>query len=124
MEKAQVSMEAIFVVAILLLILLFSMVYIFQKEESSRPLVEENKNFSECHKIASAIATVSRAEAVSVQSFVIENSVKITMNNIVIGNTACNYFGNVEGQETGVELEKGQITVRKDLRGRIFVEQS
>lgn len=123
MRNAQVSIEAIIMISVLMFVLLGAILLITQKTLLSKPVIDNSKNFAECHKISETISLVQSAEAVTEQTMAIENNIKIEKNNIIIGETSCYYFGKVEGDTTELPFSRGTIKIRKDARGKTYVTQ-
>ncbi len=123
MQNAQVSIEAIILITVLLFVLLGAVLLITQKTLMGKPVIDNSKNFAECHKIAETISLVQSAEAITEQTMTIDNGIKIVKNNIIIGETSCYYFGAVEGDATGFNLTRGTIKISKDARGKTHVTQ-
>jgi len=119
MRNAQVSIEAMVLISVLLIALLGSIIIITQKLAISKPIIDNSKNFADCQKIAETIAFVQSAEAVTDQNITVDNDLNIIKNNIIIGETSCYYFGKVEGDATGVLLSRGTIKISKDAGGKV-----
>jgi hypothetical protein len=129
MHNAQVSVEAVIIIAIVLIIFLGAIILIIQKTELSKPIIDESKNFAECQKIAEAIALVQTAEAITEQTLTIENDIHIEKNNIIVGTehlTSCNYFGKIEDDDSPEKnfFHSGTIIISKTAGGKINVVQS
>lgn len=123
MKNAQVSIEAVIVIGVSLFVFLGAILLISQKIELSKPVIDESKNFAECHKIAETISLVQSSEAVSEQTLTIENDIQIEKNNIIVGQTSCYYFGTVEGDAVGMNFTRGMIKISKDAGGKTRVSQ-
>ena len=126
MEKAQASLETAIAVAIILVIFWGVLIIAIQKTVLGEQTIAENRRFAACQGISETISSIQATEAITDQNIILEDDAIIKQNNIVLGEfgkTSCNYFGTIEGQETGISLSRGTIKISKDAGGKTRVTQ-
>jgi uncharacterized protein (UPF0333 family) len=117
--KAQVSIEMIFAIIIVLLIGVVVGVFALERNNESAGLSESFSSKAECEKLSSIIYSLNVSEAKASVVFSIDSNALISNGLITVGNYYCDFLGNAQDSN----LSAGTFKALKNSQGVVVFER-
>ena len=117
--KAQVSVEMIFAIIIVLLIGVVVSVFALERNNESAGLFENFSSKADCEKISSIIYSLNVSEAKAGIVFSIGSNALVSDGLISVGNYYCDFLGNAQDSN----LSAGTFKASKNKQGVVVFEK-